>query len=42
MQSFENIVLLVKNAKQFVDEESLFKSLNEIKLTRQYYMKIKR
>ena len=42
MQSFENIVLLVKNAKQFVDEESLFKGLTEIKLTRQYYMKVKR
>jgi len=32
--SFENIVLLVKNVKQFVNEEELFKALNDIKLTK--------
>lgn len=41
-QSFENIVLLVKNVKEFVKEEGLFRSINEIKLTKQIYMKVKK
>ena len=42
MLSFENIVLQVKNVKQFITEEGLFKSLNDIKLTKAQYMKIKK
>lgn len=35
MESFENVVLLIKSVKTIVDEESLFKALIDIKLTRQ-------
>ena len=35
MESFENVVLLIKSVKTIVDEESLFKALHDIKLTRQ-------
>lgn len=41
-QSFENIVVLVKNVREYVDEEALFKSVADIKLTKQTYAKIKR
>lgn len=40
--SFENIVLLVKNVKQFVTEDELFKAIQDLKLTKQMYIKIKK
>ena len=42
LESFENIVLQIKNVKQFIGEEALFKALVDIKLTKVHYMKIKR
>jgi hypothetical protein len=40
--SFESIVLLIKQVKGFVDEETLFKTIENLKLTKQSYIKIKK
>ena len=42
LESFENVVLLVKNVKQFITEDILFKALTDIKLTKVQYVKIKK
>ena len=34
IDSFENIVLIVKNVKNYVTEDELFQSLNDLKLTK--------
>lgn len=40
--TFENIVMVVKNIKQFVNEDNLFESIKAINLPYSEYVEVKR